>query len=502
VIDRIFSPDPLDPQDLAGRRITVMGLGLFGGGAGLVEFLCGAGARVTVTDLAGEKKLAPTLAALRNLPIRFVLGEHREEDFLGADIVFVNPAVPRKAPLVRLCRERGIRLETEMNLFFKLCPGRICAVTGSNGKTTTTRLIGEILAAEFPGTRVGGNLGKCLLSEASRTAPSDRVALEMSSFQLEDLASIGRRPEVSLITNVSPNHLDRHGTYEAYLDAKKVILEGTDPSFEGRFRGSQRSSSNTGSVPGNHREAAVLCGDDPLVRSWASSTPRRAAYYGRAAAGLPEVPGAWVLPGGDVVAQGLDRGSPGVVRLFDAGDLRLRGEFNLINAAGAAAASCLFGASAEGVLDGVRRFQPIPHRLELVHEEDGIEFYNDSIATTPESVICALEALGPRVVLIAGGSDKGSSFEELGRAIARRAISLVLIGKMAPAIRRAVEAASPSIPVHDETSLEGAVRRARAIARPGDRVVLSPACASFDMFANFEDRGNRFTRLVRTGREV
>jgi UDP-N-acetylmuramoylalanine--D-glutamate ligase len=485
VIERIFSPDPLATEDLAGLRITVMGLGLFGGGAGLAECLCSAGARVTVTDLAGEKKLAPTLDALRGLPIRFVLGEHREEDFLGADMVFVNPAVPRKAPLVRLCRERGIRLETEMNLFFKLCPGRICAVTGSNGKTTTTRLIGEILAAEFPGTLVGGNLGKCLLSEVSRIEPRDRVILEMSSFQLEDLASIGRRPEVSLVTNVSPNHLDRHGTYEAYIEAKKVILERSD-----RAAGAGASA-----------EAVVLCADDPLVRSWSASTPRRVSYYGRAAAGLPADPGAWVLPGGDVVARGLDGGAAGIVRLFDAGDLRLRGEFNLINAAGAAAASFLFGASAEGILEGVRRFRPIPHRLELVHEEEGIEFYNDSIATTPESVICALEALGPRVVLIAGGSDKGSSFAELGRAIARRAISLILIGKMAPAIRRAVEAASPSIPVHDESTLESAVRKARAIARPGDRVVLSPACASFDMFANFEDRGNRFTRLVRTGRE-
>ena len=472
----LFSPQSLEPADLAGRKVTVMGLGLFGGGRGLAEFLCGAGARVTVTDLATEARLAPSLAALQGLPIRFVLGGHREEDFLGADLVFVNPAVPRTAPLVRLCAERGIRLETEMNLFFKLCRGKTCAVTGSNGKTTTARIIGEIVAGEFPGTRLGGNLGRCLLDEAASIGAQDRVVLELSSFQLEDLASIDRRPQVSLITNLSPNHLDRHGTYQAYLDAKRVALEG--PGW------------------------AVLCGDDPRVRSWGASAGRQTVYYGRAAGVLASAPGAWVLEDGGVVARGLPGLPPeGTARLFGEEDLRLRGRFNLVNAAGAAACSLVLGASAAGVLEGVRRFRPVAHRLELVHSEGGVEFYDDSIATTPESAICALDALGPRVVLIAGGYDKGSSFAELGRSIARRARAVVLIGKTAPKIHRSIEAARGTLPVHQETSLAAAVTRARALAGPGDRVVLSPACASYDMFVNFEDRGDRFARLARTGRE-
>jgi UDP-N-acetylmuramoylalanine--D-glutamate ligase len=169
-----------------------------------------------------------------------------------------------------------------------------------------------------------------------------------------------------------------------------------------------------------------------------------------------------------------------------------------VNAAGAAACSLIIGITPSGIREGVRRFRPVPHRLELVHRSGGVEYYDDSIATTPESSICALEALGPRVILIAGGSDKGSSFTALGRAIGRRALAVVLIGKTAPALRRAIEAARPRVPIHMESSLEGALSTARSLAAPGDRVVLSPACASYDMFVNFEDRGNRFARIARS----
>ncbi len=478
-----FTPETMSPREFAGRRVTVMGLGLFGGGRGLTEALCRWGARVTATDLADEKTLAPTLAALRGLPVRFVLGAHREDDFLGADLVFVNPAVPRTAPLVRLCRERGIPIETEMNLFFKLCRGRIAAVTGSNGKTTTTRLLGDMATAQFPRTRVGGNLGRSLLAEVESIRRDDWVVLELSSFHLDDLASIRRRPSISLVTNLSPNHLDRHGTFESYAAAKRVILE--PPGGAGDEIG--------------ERAWAILNGDDARVRSWGDGLSRRVVFYGSASAVIPRAAGLWVTPEGEVVA----RGMPGIAAdarpLLSAGDLRLRGRFNLINCAGAAAAALAMGVEAEVIRDAVRAFKPVPYRLELVHSEGGVEYYNDSIATTPESAICALEALGPRAILIAGGYDKGTPFGALGRVIARRAQAAVLIGKTAAAIERAIAAARPKIPVHREPTIERAVERARSLARPGDRVLLSPACASYDMFVNFEDRGDQFTRLVRRG---
>ncbi len=472
-----FQASPLRPDDLAGRKVTVMGLGLFGGGRGLTEALCRWGAQVTVTDLADEKKLAPSLAALGGLPVRFVLGSHRTEDFLEADLVFVNPAVPRDAPLVNLCRERGIPLETEMNLFFKLFPGKICGVTGSNGKTTTTRLIGEIARREMPRTLVGGNLGVSLLPDAGSALPTDWAVLELSSFQLEDLSSLSRRPEVSVVTNVSPNHLDRHGSYRRYLECKKVILE--QPPSEGW---------------------AILSGNDPVVRSWGAAPGRRTAYFGRATTILPGAPGVWVLSDGQVVVRGIAGASGGGSEpsvIFRRSDVQLRGDFNLVNAAGAAAAGLAIGISPGAILLGVRAFPPVPHRLELVHGEGGVEFFNDSIATTPESTICALETLGPRVILIAGGYDKGSSFRDLGRVIARRTRAVILIGKTANAIQKAIAAADRSLPVFLETTLADAVRRARGLAESGDRVVLSPACASYGMFVNFEERGEQFTRLVR-----
>jgi len=476
-----FTTEVLHPQDLAGKNVTVMGLGLFGGGRGLTEALCRWGARVTVTDLADEKRLGSTLAALGRLPVRFVLGKHREEDFLGADVVFVNPAVPRTAPLVRLCRDRDIPIETEMNLFFKLCPGRIAAVTGSNGKTTTTRLLGEMAAAQFPRTRLGGNLGRSLLGEVESIRRDDWVVLELSSFQLEDLASIRRRPSISLVTNLSSNHLDRHGTYECYAAAKRVILESPEDGFEGTAW-------------------AILNGGDTRVRSWAEGLSRRVAYFGCSSGVIPRAAGLWVTPEGDAIARGL----PGIAEtappVLAAGDLNLRGRFNLINCAGAAAAALAMGVGPDVVRSAARAFKPVPHRLELIHTEEGVEYYNDSIATTPESAICALEALGPRAILIAGGYDKGTPFGELGRVIARRARAAVLIGKTASAIETAIAAARPKIPIHREATIECAVERARSLAGPGDRVLLSPACASYDMFVNFEDRGDRFTRLVRGGR--
>jgi len=364
-----------------------------------------------------------------------------------------------------------------MNLFFKIFPGKICGVTGSNGKTTTTRLIGEIVRRELPSTLVGGNLGGSLLLQAESASPADWAVLELSSFQLEDLSSLSRRPEVSLITNVSPNHLDRHKSYGRYLRCKKVIVE-----------------------PCASAGWAILSGNDPVVRSWGGAAGRTAAYFGRATSILPGAPGVWALQDGVVVARGLP-GFPSMgseaAPLFKRSDVQLRGDFNVVNAAGAAAAALAIGASPQAILHAVRAFPPVPHRLELVHTDGRVEFFNDSIATTPESTICALETLGPRVVLIAGGYDKGSSFRELGRVVARRTRAAVLIGKTASAIQKAIVAADPSLPVFLEATFADAVGRARGLAEPGDRVVLSPACASYGMFVNFEERGDQFTRLVR-----
>ena len=449
-----------------------MGLGLFGGGSALTQFLCDAGAEVLVTDLRDERSLRPSLTALDGLPVQWVLGQHRERDFLDADMVFANPAVPRDAEILRRCSSKGVPLETEMNLFFKLCRGKICAITGSNGKTTTTLLTAEIARQASERARVGGNLGISLLNEVESIDSEDWVVLELSSFQLEDLRAINRRPEVSLVTNLSPNHLNRHGTYENYIEAKRTILEdGPSDSF------------------------AILNGDDAVLRNWSTRTRRRVIYYGGANEILPRARGVWAL--GDSVYHSEDGTRQ---ELFKANDLQLAGRFNLINAAGAAAAALAMGCSREQIQAGTRRFRPAEHRLEFVREVEGVRFYNDSIATTPESTLCAIDALGPNLVLIAGGSDKGSSFRLLGRAIAHRTRGAVLLGKTAPSIRESIEAAglslSSSVPILAAETLESAVKAARTLARQGDHIALSPACASYDMFTHFAERGQRFKAIV------
>ena len=377
----MISPEPMSRESLAGRKVTVMGLGLFGGGQGLTEFLCRAGADVLVTDLRDAETLQPSIDALKGLPIKWVLGEHRNADFLGSDLVFANPAVPRDAKILSLCRDKGIPLETEMNLFFKLCRGRICGITGSNGKTTTTCLTARMLQNANATTRVGGNLGVSLLNDLDSISSDDWVVLELSSFQLEDLRAIERRPDVALVNNLSPNHLNRHKTYRNYIEAKRVILEGND-----------------------NRSWAILNGDDTVVRSWARRTSRRVTYFGRVGTVMPRARGVWVRDDEIVFSDGETS-----ERLFQARDLCLPGRFNLINAAGAAAAALAANCPAEAIQQAVHDFKPIEHRVELVGNFGEVGYYNDSIATTPESTLCAIEALGPDLILIAGGSDKGKA---------------------------------------------------------------------------------------------
>ncbi len=455
-----------------GRKVTVMGLGLFGGGRGTTEFLCQQGAEVTVTDLRSEAVLAPMLDTLRHLPITWVLGRHREEDFLSADLVIPSPAIRRDVPLLELCRQRGVPLDTEMNLFFKYCRGRICAVTGSNGKTTTTSLTGGIARAFRADTRVGGNIGRSLLPEVTAIGPDQWVILELSSFQLEDLAVLERRPEVSVVTNLSPNHLDRHGSYDAYLAAKRTILQ-------------------RGRAP----NVAVLNAEDARVRSWRSPA-RQTLLFGRTGRILPRAPGVWInTETSEVVFQ--IESSP--VRLFQSGDLALPGRFNLLNAAAAAAAGVALGVPAATIRQAIRDFRTVEHRLERFHEVGGIQYINDSIATTPESTIAALEALGPRIVLVCGGAPGGRrSYRALGEAIARRTRCVILIGATATEIAAAIPARRDGPVIHLAGDLREAVVVARRNALTGDRVILSPACSSYDMFVNFEERGRSFKSLVRS----
>jgi UDP-N-acetylmuramoylalanine--D-glutamate ligase len=438
-----------------------MGLGLFGGGLAAARYFASRGAQVTVTDLRTAEQLRESVAALQGTGVELRLGGHREEDFTGADLVLVNQAVPPDSPWLRLARS----LDTEMNLFFKLCRARtVVGVTGSNGKTTTTALIGEVLKRGPRRTWVGGNIGTPLLERVDEIGPEDLVVLEMSSFQLEYLGAIARSPQVAVVMNLTPNHLDRHGTMEAYAAAKRAIVA--------------------------HQAAGdwkVLNADDPIVAGF--SSPSKTATFGRrggADVTAREGRVAWRLLGREGV--------------LDVSARRLPGDFNLENMAAATAASRLAapewaeweGAAAKALVE----FPGVEHRLEFAGESGGVKYYNDSIATNPESTLAALDTLPGPFVLIAGGYDKKLPFDALGKKVAERVRVAVLLGETAEAIARSIPPAAAT-EVRRARTFDEAVELARAAARPGDTVLLSPACASYDMFRHFAERGERFKELIR-----
>jgi UDP-N-acetylmuramoylalanine--D-glutamate ligase len=443
-----------------------MGLGLFGGGVGAARYFALRGARVTVTDTQSAANLQPSVDVLRGLPITFHLGGHQEADFTQAAILAVSPAVPKSSPYLAMAEKAGAEITSEMNLFMAACPAAIVGITGSNGKSTTTSLMGDMLGRDRP-TRVGGNIGKSLLDELDAIRPGDTIVLELSSFQLEDLARLRRSPDTAIVTNLSPNHLDRHGTMAAYIDAKKNIL---------RFQSS--------------RGTAVLNADDALVRSWKAEAPGRVVFFSARTA-LDE----GVFADGATVVFRLGGREE---RLDLTGRMTLRGRHNMENVLAAAAAARGLGVSADRIGEAVAAFRPLAHRLEPVGERGGVLYINDSKATTPLAAVVALEAFEAPVILIAGGYDKHSDPAPLVEAIRRRAKAALLIGATAAALEKAIGqgGSAGGLIVERAGGLEEAVRRAAALAVPGDVVLLAPGHASWDMFKNYEERGDLFRHEV------
>lgn len=467
-------------MQLTGKRALVMGLGVHGGGLGVARFLAERGADVTVTDLRSPDALRSSLDALAGLPIRYVLGEHREEDFRTADLVVRNPAVPASSRFLQIAREAGAAIEMEMTLFFRLCPGPILGVTGTKGKTTTTTLLGAMLREQRPDTVVAGNLRVSALEQLPRIAPDTPVVLELSSFVLEGLGEAGLSPPYACITNLSADHLDRYGSMEAYAEAKEQIVRHQRPG-----------------------DVVVLNADDPLLRAMGARAPGRVVWFGadRGPDAIQRVPVVTYGPSGIVWREG---GAATVICARE--DIRLPGEHNLANVAAAAAAARAFGVDDEAIRRAVRGFGGVEHRLELVRELDGVRYINDTAATAPEAAIAALHSFDAPVVLIAGGADKNLPFEGLARAILARAKAVVLLqGTATPKLVAALEAARESAPRSDVRARDvagpyddfaQAIRAAQALAEPGDVVLLSPGCASFGMFRNEFHRGEEFRRIV------
>lgn len=450
-----------------------MGLGQFGGGLGAVQFLLQRGAVVTVTDLRPEQELLPALSQLETSSLAgLVLGEHREEDFTSADLIVVNPAVrPGENRFLQLARDHGIPLTSEMNLFWEQCRGRKIVVTGSVGKSTTATLIHQCLQAAGRRAWLGGNIGVSLLPRVDEILIDDDVVLELSSFQLADLDRLHPAPDVSVVTNFYLNHLDWHGSLDAYREAKQAAIAWQRPE-----------------------QVAVLNGDDADSSLW--PTDARVIWFGREV--WQDRPGVWFDDQSIMVRSAVGGWRISLEDLAPS----LRHRHGLVNVAAVLAAVTVgMEIPIPDFAPALQNFQSLPHRLEQVAQRQGRIFINDSKSTTPESTIAALQAVQEPVILIAGGKDKGADLTVLASAIAGRVKGVVCLGETGPGLARAISAAcsgraSPMIA--EAGSLDEALQTAWTASLPGDVILLSPACASHAEFINYERRGERFTALALT----
>jgi UDP-N-acetylmuramoylalanine--D-glutamate ligase len=444
-------------MELNGKRALVVGLGKSGVASAL--FMKAHGARVTVSDTKSGDELRNEIPVLLDHGITVETGGHGDRTFRGQDLIVVSPGVPVDAPPLVQARSLGETVIGEIELAAQFLPGPIVAITGSNGKTTTTTLTGEIMTAAGIPTLVGGNIGTPAISLAERARPETVVVLEISSFQLETIQTF--RPKIAVVLNVTPDHLDRHRTFEVYTDAKARIFENQQAS-----------------------DFAVLNADDPTCVAMGAGIRAQVFWFSR----QKEVQqGAWVRDGNIVF-----RDSNGQREILQVSEVPLKGAHNLENVLAAVCAAVLMGCAPEKVRQAVRDFKAVEHRLEFVATIAGVDYYNDSKATNVDATIKALESFPANIHLILGGKDKGSDYTVLNDLIRQRVKRIYTIGAAAAKVESQVKGAEI---VHAET-LENAIRKAHGVAQAGDVVLLAPACASFDQFKNYEHRGKVFKEIV------
>jgi UDP-N-acetylmuramoylalanine--D-glutamate ligase len=450
-------------MELNNKRVLVVGLGKSGVASAL--FLKAHGARVTMSDTKSGDELRNEIPVLLDHGITVETGGHGERTFRGQDLIVVSPGVPVDAPPLVQARSMGEAVIGEIELAAQFLPGPIVAITGSNGKTTTTSLTGEILTASGLPTLVGGNIGTPAISLAERAKVETAIVLEVSSFQLETIETF--RPKIAVVLNVTPDHLDRHRTLEAYVDAKARIFE------------------NQGG-----EDFAVLNADDTTCVAMAARTRARVFWFSR----QKEVTqGAWVRHGNILFRDGTQQRE-----IMQVSEIPLKGAHNLENVLAAVCAGALMGCAPEKIRQAVREFKAVEHRLEFVATIRGVDYYNDSKATNVDATIKALESFPANIHLIVGGKDKGSDYTVLNDLLRQRVKRVYTIGAAAGKIEsQIVSAKDGGVEVVHAETLENALRKANAAALPGDVVLLAPACASFDQFKNYEQRGQVFKEIVR-----
>ena len=446
-----------NPFELRGKRVLVVGLGKTGVATSL--FCAARGAEVTATDARGENEVGDAIVQLRAAGVNLELGGHRENTFLRQDLIVPSPGVPADAPLLRAARAKGVTIWSEIELAGRFMNGRLIGITGSNGKTTTTSLIEHILKNAGFATILAGNIGTPLISRIEQTNDDTITVAELSSFQLELIETF--RPNISVFLNLTPDHLDRHHTFEEYGAAKARIF-------------------------GNQKEAdsAVLNADDPASTPYAPTRPQ--VYWFSRKQRVAQ--GAFVRNNEIVFRQNGEE-----MAVLKLQEIPLVGAHNVENVLAAVTTTRIAGANPAAIAKGVRSFAGVEHRLEFVAEVGGVRYFNDSKATNVDATLKALDAFPGRILIILGGKDKGSDYTVLRKPLREKAILALLIGAAADKIEKQIEG---SVAIEGAGTIERAVGIASHAARPGDVVLLAPACASFDQFQNFEHRGRVFKDLV------
>jgi UDP-N-acetylmuramoylalanine--D-glutamate ligase len=449
-------------MDLQGKRVLIMGLGLHGSGIASARYAAQHGAIVRVTDLRSAEVLAPSIASLAGLPIEYVLGEHRDEDFLWAEIVIRVPGIRRNSPYLQLARENGACIEQEIALFFQACPGRIIGITGTRGKTTTTTLIYEILRATGAPTTIGGNVaGVETLSLLPMITPQTLVVLELSSWQLEGLAPHKLSPSVAVMTNVYPDHLDTYQNMEEYAGAKANIFRHQHATDLAIF---------------NYDNAWTRrLGEEAMAETWFTSLERGGSFPRGSATLTP-----FIFTGTPMV-----------------------GKHNLENILLATTTARLLGVPDEIIAATVRNFHGVAHRLQEVAVVNEVRYINDTTSTTPVAGRVALAAFDAPIVLVAGGNTKYLPLEDWPEAIVTRCRDVILLkgtgtDELLSAIEDTVEKPGIANPVRGVFGdFTAAMDAAVSLTRPGDVLLFSPGFTSFGMFLNEFDRGDKFVAYVR-----
>jgi len=452
-------------EDLNGKKVAVLGIGV--SNTPLIKILLRAGAKVSACDKKAREDFGGTVEELESLGAKVCLGEGYLDHLEDQDVIFRTPGMRPDLPELTAAVRAGAQLTSEMEVFFQVCPCPIIAVTGSDGKTTTTTIIAELLKAAGKTVWLGGNIGRPLLPEAAMMEPADFAVVELSSFQL---MTMDRSPHIAVVTNLAPNHLDIHRSMGEYISAKENILL--------------------------HQTAAdrtILNADNAITAALAADPHGQLTWFSRQTE--PEGDAVFLRDGTIYLKDG-----GGERRVLSRDEILLPGDHNVENYMAAIAAVKDF-VPVDVIRSFAKAFSGVEHRIELVRELDGVRYYNDSIASSPTRTIAGLKCFREKVILIAGGYDKHIPYDALGPVVVERVKRLILTGATAPKIRQAVEKApgyaegSPAIEEHCD--FKDAVEAARKAARPGDVVILSPASASFDKFKNFMERGNYFKQIVR-----